>query len=109
MQRTIATACALALNAAFTLAGAQGDGKAAYDAQCRKCHGANGTPPAAMVKRFKRLAALDAKLLGKVSESSIVAVVTKGMGDLKALTGRMPAGDIKAVAKYAKEMAAASR
>jgi hypothetical protein len=51
------------------------------------------------VKRFKRPAALDAKPLGKVSEASIVAVVTKGTGDLKALTDRMSAGDIKAVAK----------
>ena len=109
MKKTLLAACAmLALSAAGATAGAQ-DGKALYGEQCKKCHGATGTPAAAMVKKFKKLAVLDAKLLEKVSEDSIVAVVTKGKGDMKALTDKMSAADIKAVSKYVKEMAAANK
>ncbi len=92
----------LLLAASVTMASAQAaDGKTVYDAQCKKCHGATGTPVGPMAKKFPKMAAFDAAFLAKHSEDSIVTILTKGKNaDMKAFKEKMSADEMKAVAKY---------
>jgi mono/diheme cytochrome c family protein len=82
-------------------ASAQGaDGKAVYDANCKKCHGATGKPAAAMVKMHPKLAAFDAAFFAKRDDASVVDVLTKGKGpDMKAFPALSDAEKL-AVSKY---------
>lgn len=80
---------------------AQGDGKEAYDATCKKCHGVAGVPPKAMVTKYPKIVAFDAAFFAKNSNDEIVKAITngkeKGMPSYKT---KMTAAQITAVAKY---------
>lgn len=61
-------------------------GKAAYEASCKKCHGADGTPVAAIAKMLK----VDMKHLGSKdvqskSDADLKKETLEGVGKMKAM------------------------
>jgi mono/diheme cytochrome c family protein len=61
-------------------------GKTVYLAKCKTCHGAEGTPPAAMAKAMGIKPLNDAGTQAK-SDDALKAVVTKGQGKMKPVAG----------------------
>jgi mono/diheme cytochrome c family protein len=107
MKRILFTGALLVFSAAGTRAFAQAaDGKVVYDANCKKCHGATGTPSATMQKKFEKIAAFDAAFVSKRSDDSVVTVLTKGKGEsMKSFKDKMTKDEMAAVAKYVRELA----
>lgn len=97
------------LAAVSTSAAAQApDGKALYDAQCKKCHGALGTPNKVMGTKFpKMLPFSDAKAgTSKGTVADVVAILTKGKGpDMKSFQDKLKPDEMAAVAKYVLDLA----
>jgi mono/diheme cytochrome c family protein len=94
--------------AVSTSAAAQADGKALYDAQCKKCHGALGTPNKVMGTKFpKMLPFNDAKAgTAKGTAADVVTILTKGKGaDMKPFADKLKPDEMSAVAKYVLELA----
>ena len=89
-----------------TRAAAQGvDGKTVYDENCKKCHGATGTPVAPMKKKYEKLAAFDAAFFANRSADSVVAILTNGRGDnMKSFKEKLKPEELAAVAKYIREL-----
>ena len=102
--------------AVSTSAAAQApDGKALYDAQCKKCHGALGTPNKVMGAKFpKMLPFNDAKAgTAKGTVADVVGILAKGKGaDMKPFGDKLNmdpkthnSAEMTAVAKYVLELA----
>jgi len=77
------------------LAMAAGDataGKATYDKACKSCHGADGTPSAAIAKAMKvEMLHLGDPSVQKLSDDELKGIVAKGKGKMKpikAVTGK---------------------
>ena len=72
------------------LALAAGDasaGKATYNKSCKGCHGADGTPSAAIAKSFKvDMLHLGDPAVQKLSDDELKAAITNGKGKMKAIT-----------------------
>ena len=85
---------------------AQGpDGKAIYEANCRRCHGVIGTPPKTMKAKFPKIATFDAAFIASHSEDSIVKILVKGKGeDMKSFKDSLKTEEMVAVAKYVHEL-----
>ena len=83
-------------------------GKAAYDENCKKCHGVVGRPPKTMKEKYPKIATFDAEFLAKYSEAEIVDVLNKGgkSEDMKSFKTKLTAEELKEVAKYVRELAA---
>jgi len=81
------------------------DGKALYDANCKKCHGPDGVPAPAMKKMMATLPVLNAALMTKLSDADVVKALTDGKGSMKPLKDKLTAEQIAAVAKYTREFA----
>jgi len=107
MKRFVLAGLVFAASAVISSAGAQTvDAKAVYDANCRKCHGATGTPPKAMAAKFPKIAAFDAAFFAKRSDNSVVEVLAKGKGkDMPPFKTKMTPADMAAVAKYVRAFA----
>jgi mono/diheme cytochrome c family protein len=59
-------------------------GKTAYDKACKSCHGADGTPNAAIAKSMKvEMAHLGDAAVQSKSDSELKAVITQGHGKMK--------------------------
>jgi cytochrome c553 len=82
----------------------QADGKTVWDQSCKKCHGAKGTPAAAMQRMLPKLPVLDSALVSTFSMASVVDVVTKGKGTMKPLTKPLTPEQVAAVSKYLFEL-----
>ena len=82
------------------------DGKALYAKNCQACHGASGTPPAALAKQMK-IPRFDAAFMGSRSKDSLVAVMTHGGKMMKGFAGKLQPAEMAAIAAYLKEMPAA--
>jgi mono/diheme cytochrome c family protein len=65
-------------------------GKALYATKCKTCHGADGTPPAAMAKAMGIKNMNDAAVQGK-SDAQIKDAILKGVGKMKPVAGVSPA------------------
>lgn len=77
------------------------DGKALFEAHCRKCHGATGKPSAAMKKLLPELPVWDANFFAQRSEDQIVQVIANGKGkNMKPLRDVLKPEEMAAVAKY---------
>jgi len=84
-----------------TRAAAQGaDGKAIYEANCKKCHGATGAPSAPMKKLNPKLEAFDAAFFAKRPEAEVVKQIADGKDKMKPFKDKLKADEIAAVAKY---------
>ncbi len=103
------TAAAAALLAGVAnRAQAQGaDGQAVYREECKSCHGINGVPPARAKEQYKKIKALgEGGFVVKLSADSIVTLLKKGIDkDMKSFSEKLDEGEMKAVAKYIKELA----
>ena len=81
------------------------DGKTAYDANCRKCHGVIGTPPKTMKAKYPKIATFDEEFIGKRTDDSVVKILMHGKGDdMKSFKDKMTPDEMKAVAKYVREL-----
>ena len=61
-------------------------GKAAYDKSCKGCHGADGTPSAAIAKAMKvQMLPLGDPAVQKLSDEELNAITTNGKGKMKAI------------------------
>lgn len=100
------TAVLLAASAALSTAAAQAsDGKAIYNENCRKCHGVIGTPPKTMKTKYPKIATFDEEFVAKRSDDSVVKVLIRGKGDdMKSFKDKMTEEEMKAVAKYVREL-----
>ena len=94
---TTATLVALCVSAAFT-ADAKA-GQAIYDKSCKSCHGADGTPNAAIAKMMKvDVPDLKSPAVQGLSEDDMKKVITDGKGKMKPIktvTGK-DVGDVVA-------------
>jgi mono/diheme cytochrome c family protein len=87
MVRTFVSTCLFVAAAGVFTAGAwaadAAAGKTLYATKCKSCHGADGTPPAGMMKAFSTLKPLsDPSIQGK-SDADLVNSITKGYGKMK--------------------------
>ena len=79
MKRTV-----LAILVSASLALAAGDGKAIYDKACKSCHGASGSPNAAIAKMMKvEMKDLSSAEVQALSDDAIKKVITEGQGKMK--------------------------
>lgn len=59
-------------------------GKAAYDANCKKCHGADGTPSAAIAKMLKvEMKHLGSKEVQASTDAQLKKETVEGVGKMK--------------------------
>jgi mono/diheme cytochrome c family protein len=76
-------------------------GKAPYEENCRKCHGAIGTPPKAMQAKFPKIATFNAAFFVTHSADSVVTILTKGKNaDMKSFKDILSHAQMVAVASY---------
>jgi len=77
----------LALGAAMTIQSADvAAGKTAYDAACKKCHGADGTPNAAIAKMLKvEMKHLGSKEVQAKSDAALKKETIEGVGKMKGM------------------------
>jgi cytochrome c6 len=106
MKRFVYAGLVFAAFGLVSTAGAQAtDGKAVYDANCKKCHGAEGIPSKAMVTRSPKIAPFDAAFFAKRSNDSLVKVIEKGEGKMPAYKSKLTAAEIAAAAKHIRTFA----
>ena len=98
-NRVLMLGLALAATAAFNSAAAQ-DGKAVYEANCKKCHGAEGTPSAAIKKMTPKIATFDAAFFKDRKDADLVKQIAEGKDKMKPFKDKLKADEIEAVAKY---------
>jgi cytochrome c6 len=74
-----------------------------YKAKCQMCHGADGTPPAAMAKGMgiKDLKSDDVQ---KQSDADLKAAVEKGKGKMPGFAGKLTPVQIDDVVKYVRSL-----
>lgn len=97
---TVVIGAALALTTGARTASAQApDGQALFQQNCRKCHGATGTPTARMAEMYPELKPFS-QMTG-VSADSIVMLMVNGAGkEMKSFKDKLTADEMKAVAQY---------
>ena len=61
-------------------------GEAAYAKSCKNCHGAAGTPAAAMAKMFPTMGDLSSAKVQAISDADMKKVITEGKGKMPAST-----------------------
>jgi mono/diheme cytochrome c family protein len=61
-------------------------GKAVYDKACKSCHGADGTPNAAIAKAMKvQMVPLGDPEVQKLSDEELKSISTNGKGKMKSM------------------------
>lgn len=75
------------LTAGLALAADSAAGKAAYEKSCKRCHGVDGTPVAAIAKMMKvEMRHLGAKEVQAKSDAVLAKEAKDGVGKMKAMT-----------------------
>ncbi len=91
----------LLLAAVSTVSAAQGaDGKAVYEANCKKCHGATGVPSAGIKKMNPKIEDLNAAFFKTRTDADLIKQITEGKDKMKPFKDKLKADEIVAVAKY---------
>ena len=99
MKHLLTASLLLAVSASF--ASAQGvDGKAVYDANCKKCHGATGAPSAAIKKMSPKIATFDAAFFANRTDADLEKQISVGKDKMKPFKDTLKPDEIAAVAKY---------
>lgn len=88
MTKTILSLVVLAMvvSLASAVCLAQSSGQATYKAKCAMCHGATGTPSAAMAKSMGVKPASHPEIK-KLTEAQMIAAVKNGKGKMKPVGG----------------------
>jgi mono/diheme cytochrome c family protein len=80
-------------------------GKELYEENCKKCHGVLGVPPKTMKAKYSKIATFDAAFIASRSDDSVVKILTRGKGeDMKSFKEKLTTDQMKAVAKYVREL-----
>lgn len=74
-----------------------------YKAKCQMCHGADGTPSAAMAKSMG-LKDLKSEDVQKQSDADLKTVVSKGKGKMTGFAGKLTDAQIDEVVKYVRSL-----
>lgn len=74
-----------------------------YKAKCQMCHGADGTPPAAMAKGMG-IKDLKSEDIQKQSDAELKTIVEKGKGKMPGFAGKLTPAQIDDVVKYVKSL-----
>jgi mono/diheme cytochrome c family protein len=74
-----------------------------YAVKCKMCHGADGTPPAAMAKSMG-IKDLKSDDIQKQSDADLKMVVEKGKGKMPAFAGKLTPAQIDDVVKYVRSL-----
>ncbi len=86
-----------------TSAAAQGaDGKAIYDANCKKCHHDDGKPVAGIKKMNPKIEEFSAAFFAKHADAEMLKAVKEGKDKMKPFGEKLKADEIDAVLKYIK-------
>jgi mono/diheme cytochrome c family protein len=84
MQKILATCTLVALCASSAFAADAKAGQAIYDKSCKSCHGADGTPNAAVAKMMKvDMKNLKSTEVQSLSDDDMKKVITEGKGKMK--------------------------
>ena len=84
MQKILATCTLVALCATAALDADAKAGQAIYDKSCKSCHGADGTPNAAVAKMMKvDMKDLKSTEVQALSDDDIKKIITEGKGKMK--------------------------
>ena len=75
------------------------DGKALYEQNCRKCHGATGTPSERMVEMYATLKPFG-QMTGVSADSIVTLLVAGGTEGMKSYKDKLTAAELRAVADY---------
>lgn len=102
-MRAVVLAGALALAGTATLSAQAPDGKALYLKHCRACHGAQGTPSAAMVKAMK-VPTIDQASMAAQSDEAVLGVIKTGKKAMKGFEGKLSPQEMQAMVAYLREM-----
>jgi len=85
-------------------------GKAAYEENCRKCHGVRGVPPKTMKAKYEKIPVFNAAFFDEHSEDSVVKVLVKGKNEnMKSFKTKMTQQEMVDVAKYIRSFVAAEK
>jgi cytochrome c553 len=95
----------IAVMAVSALSARAADGKATYEKDCAKCHGADGKGETTMGKRYKAKDYTDAKVQAELKDEAAVKAIKEGYKDKDGKVVMKPAeglsdDDIKAVVAY---------
>jgi mono/diheme cytochrome c family protein len=82
MKLTFLTIFAACLFTTGILAADAAAGKALFATKCKACHGADGTPPAAMAKAMGVKPLNDPSIQGK-TDAALKTSILKGVGNMK--------------------------
>lgn len=100
MKKIVALMMLLGL---MSLTGFAETGADTYKAKCQMCHGADGTPPAAMAKSMG-IKDLKSDEVQKMSDADFKAIVEKGKGKMPAFAGKLTPAQIDDVVKYVRSL-----
>lgn len=100
MKKAVAIVMLLGL---MSLTGFAQTGADTYKAKCQMCHGADGTPPAAMAKSMG-IKDLKSDDIQKMSDADLKAVVEKGKNKMTGFAGKLTPAQIDDVVKYVRSL-----
>ena len=84
MQKILATCTLVALYATAALAANAKAGQGIYDKSCKSCHGADGTPNAAVAKMMKvEMKDLKSSEVQALGDDDMKKIITEGEGKMK--------------------------
>ena len=84
MQKILATCTLAALCVTAAFAADAKAGQAVYDKSCKSCHGADGTPNAAVAKMMKvDMKDLKSTEVQSLSDDDMKKIITEGKGKMK--------------------------
>lgn len=107
MSRTLALACALAITGLAGLAAAAdapADGTKLYEANCVKCHGADGHGDTSMGKAMKAKSLVDPKWAAADSADAVVSAFRANTKH-KSVASKVSDDDLRAIAVHIRELA----
>lgn len=100
MKKIVALVMLLGL---LSLTGFAQTGADTYKAKCQMCHGADGTPPAAMAKSMG-IKDLKSDDIQKQSDADLKATVEKGKGKMTGFAGKLTPAQIDDVVKHVRSL-----